>query len=140
MREIDEIFIHCSATPPSMDIGVETIRTWHLARNFRDIGYHWVIRRDGVVESGRHPNESGAHVRGRNANSLGVCLVGGSEEETGHHEFNYTMAQMETLEMLVKQILKDLEELQEDVPKIRGHNEVSAKACPCFNVEAWYYG
>ncbi len=144
MREITEIFIHTSATPANLDVSAHDIRTWHMipkpdGPGFRDIGYHWVIRRDGTVETGRHPSEVGAHVRGRNANSLGICLVGGVDEG-GAPEFNYSKSQIESLEVLVEELLDSLRELQEEEPSIRGHNEVANKACPCFKVAEWWYG
>ena len=75
------IVVHCSATRPSMDIGVNEIREWHLAKNWADVGYHAVIRRNGLVEFGRHFDDIGAQVAGYNSNSVGVCLVGGLTED-----------------------------------------------------------
>ena len=63
-KRTDYIAIHCSATPPSMDIGVEEIRKMHLAIGDKDIGYHRVIRRSGECEQGREDEEVGAHVKG----------------------------------------------------------------------------
>ena len=64
MRKINWLVIHTAATRPSMDIGVKEIRRWHKKRGFADIGYHYVIRRDGRVEKGRADTRQGAHVRG----------------------------------------------------------------------------
>ena len=75
-RETRDIVVHCSATPPKMDIGVREIRTWHIKRGFVDVGYHYVIRRDGSVETGRPHDTQGAHVRSFNKFSVGICLVG----------------------------------------------------------------
>lgn len=59
MRIINEIILQCSATPASMDIGAKGIWDWHVNGNhWRDIGYHWVIRRDGTVEKGRPEEQS----------------------------------------------------------------------------------
>lgn len=71
------IVVHCSATRPSQDIGAEEIREWHLAKGYRDIGYHFVIRRNGAIEIGRPIDGFGAHVTGFNATSVAICLVGG---------------------------------------------------------------
>ena len=77
MREIDAIVIHCSYTPPSMDIGVREIYDWHVNDNgWKDIGYHYVIRRNGNIEIGRPEHTPGAHVAGHNHNTIGLCLVG----------------------------------------------------------------
>lgn len=135
MRQIEMIIIHCSATPPNMDIGVEEIRKWHLERGFSDIGYHFVIRRDGTVALGRPVELAGAHCKGHNSRSIGICLVGGTDKYTGKviSSCNFTEEQWNSLESLV-------EDLLEEYPSIRsvhGHNEFAAKDCPCFNVQEW---
>ena len=80
MRKIDRIVVHCSATTPTMDIGVGTIRGWHvLERGWSDVGYHFVITRDGEVQTGRPIERSGAHAKGFNKHSVGICYVGGLE-------------------------------------------------------------
>ena len=63
MRKINLIVIHCSDTYARMDIGVNEIRQWHLQRGFNDIGYHYVIRRDGAIEQGRPIEKPGARRR-----------------------------------------------------------------------------
>lgn len=131
----DHIVVHTAATRPSMDIGAAEIRRWHLQRGWLDIGYHYVIRRDGTVEEGRPRDAIGAHVSGHNTDSIGICLVGGvSEKDVKVPENNYTKAQMEALHGL-------LETLKTVFPKadIRGHRDFPgvAKACPCFDVRAW---
>lgn len=136
MRRIDEIIVHCSYTYSDMDIGVEEIRQWHTEDNgWLDIGYHYVIRRDGTIETGRPENRAGAHVKGRNAYSLGVCLVGG-KSRAPHPDCNFTADQWETLRMLV-------EDLKGDYPGavVRGHYYYDQhKKCPTFDVEAWADG
>ncbi len=72
-----KIILHCSDTPDHMDIGVSEIRTWHVRDNgWRDVGYHYVIRRNGTVELGRDESVIGAHCHGHNTDSLGICWVG----------------------------------------------------------------
>jgi N-acetylmuramoyl-L-alanine amidase len=78
--ETKHIVVHCSATKPSMDIGRREIREWHIARGWVDIGYHAVIRRNGLIEFGRAFDEIGAHVASHNSTTVGVCLVGGLTE------------------------------------------------------------
>ena len=73
IRNIKEIIIHCSDTPEGKDFTVDDIRKWHLARNFSDIGYHYVIYRDGSVHEGRDVNISGAHCTNHKSISIGVC-------------------------------------------------------------------
>jgi N-acetyl-anhydromuramyl-L-alanine amidase AmpD len=75
-RKIDSIIIHCSASPNKLDIGVKEITEWHKQRGFATIGYHYVIRRNGLIEAGRPITEAGAHCFGHNKNSVGICIVG----------------------------------------------------------------
>ena len=125
---IKSIVIHCADTPANMDIGVEEIKRWHLDRGWRDVGYHYVIRRNGEVEQGREEHVPGAHVAGHNEGSIGVCLVGGKPDA------NFTKEQWKALEALV-------EYLTRKYPKaaVMGHRDLdSGKACPCFDAKAWW--
>lgn len=151
MRKINKIIVHCSATPPSMDIGVAEIRKWHVQDNkWSDIGYHYVIRRDGTVEKGRPIETPGAHTQGHNANSIGVCLVGGirgdkeytnldwppstlsKTKKKGDPENNFTLAQNMSLVAVLTNLRKEL-----PGTTIHGHNEFAKKACPSFTVRDW---
>jgi N-acetyl-anhydromuramyl-L-alanine amidase AmpD len=114
-----------------MNIGVKEIREWHLDRDWDDIGYHFVIRRDGTLEVGRQLEVIGAHVKDHNDNSIGIALVGGMSEE-GLDEVNFTMEQYITLDML----LTDLR-MRFTSARVTGHYEFSNKTCPMFNVEAF---
>lgn len=131
MRSIDKIIIHCSATPAEMDIGAAEIDMWHRRDNgWRCIGYHYVIRRNGVVEDGRPEDQEGAHVKGRNARSIGVCLVGGDGSSPGDAPADhYTPAQIASL----RRLLRDIQS-RHPAASIHGHNEFAAKACPGFTV------
>lgn len=128
----DHIVIHCAATKPSMDIGLREIRMWHKQQGWLDVGYHFIIRRDGTVEEGRPIDVVGSHVKNHNSNSVGVCLVGGVDEKM-KPEANYTDAQWASLVAVVS-------DLQAKYPtaSVKGHNEFDAgKACPSFNVQKW---
>lgn len=138
MREIKNIIVHCSATAADMDIGVAQIRQWHLQKGWDDVGYHYVIRRNGQIETGRPEEIVGAHVQGYNSFSIGICLVGGVDaDDKSKAEFNYTRAQMNALDTL-------LQAMEEKYPNasVRGHRDFPNvnKACPCFDVAAWWYG
>ena len=128
----DAIFVHCSATKPEMDIGVETIRMWHKQQGWLDVGYHFIIKRDGTVEEGRPVNVVGSHVKDWNSRSVGVCLVGGIDAK-GKFEANFTQAQMNALR-------NKLEELMRQYPgaALMAHHSVAAKACPSFDVKRWW--
>ena len=76
-REIKLLVIHCSATRCNVSFPVERLRECHLQRGFRDIGYHFYITRDGVLHHCRPVSEIGAHLRGFNRQSIGICYEGG---------------------------------------------------------------
>jgi N-acetyl-anhydromuramyl-L-alanine amidase AmpD len=134
IQEVKYIVIHCAATPPSMDVGVEEIRLWHLRRGWFDIGYHYVIRRDGTIEDGRPTDRPGAHARGFNHLSLGICLVGGVDEHN-NPENNFTDDQFDALAGLVKGL-----KVGEPDAEVLGHNQLPNvnKACPSFDARAWW--
>jgi len=136
MRAINRIVIHCAYTKPSMAIGAADIRRWHVEENgWRDIGYHFVIRRDGTLEKGRPVEQAGAHVAGHNGDSLGVCLVGGMSEQ-GQPDCNFTRAQWQQLDSLVQSLAKAY-----GVSAVCGHCDLdNRKPCPCFDVKSWWQG
>jgi len=81
MRTINKIIVHCSATPEGRDVSPEEITRWHVEENgWSDVGYHFIITLDGVVHYGREVERAGAHVRGHNSDSIGICYVGGLDE------------------------------------------------------------
>lgn len=130
MRPINEIIIHCAATKPSMDIGADWIRKIHVQQNkWRDVGYHFIIRRNGAQEDGRPVDQIGAHCQGHNSGTIGICMVGGISE-TGRPENNFTPAQFESVQMLIGY----LKEHYPTIVKLSGHNDYANKACPSFNV------
>lgn len=115
-----------------MNIGVKEIRQWHLERGWDNIGYHYVITRDGVVQNGRDEATVGAHARGHNQKSIGVCMVGGLARD-GKQACNFTAKQWDALEWLTFTILRN----RYPQAEIIGHNEISEKDCPTFDVQAW---
>ena len=134
LKRVDYLVVHCSATPPTMDVGKTEIDRWHRAQGWWMIGYHFVIRRDGSVETGRPIDETGAHVMGYNDRSIGICMVGGITKD-GKTEDNFTEEQYRALAKL-------LFALKEDYPKaiIQGHRDFPnvKKDCPSFNVKKWW--
>ncbi len=130
MRKIDKIIIHCAATPEGRDIKTETIRSWHMkGRGWSDIGYHFVIELDGSIRNGRPVERAGAHVKGHNANSIGICYVGGIDKSNNAKDTR-TEAQKKSL----NELIDSLRAVYKDAT-IHGHNEFSAKACPSFDVQ-----
>lgn len=130
MRQIDTIVVHCSATKPSMQVDASIIRQWHLARGWKDIGYHYVITRTGMLETGRDESVVGAHTLGYNKTSIGICMVGGLNED-GKPDSNFTYAQYTTL----VQLITDLQS-RYNIEKVMGHREAANKACPCFDIKS----
>ena len=146
MRKIRLIVVHCSATKATWDIGAAVITKMHRDRGFRECGYHYVVRLDGTIECGRNEFEMGAHVKGHNADSIGICYVGGLDEN-GKPCDTRTVSQKTAL---VKKI-KDLK-LRYPGTKVVGHRDLSPdkdgdgvvepeewlKQCPCFNAKTEY--
>ncbi len=135
LKAVDYLVVHCSATKEDMDIGADEIRRWHRQRGWLDIGYHKVIRRDGTIEDGRPDDVPGAHARGFNERSLGFVLVGGVESDGKTAESNFTHAQWEALEGLLREYSERYPEAE-----ILGHRDLPNvnKACPSFDVPEWW--
>lgn len=99
-REITRIFIHCSGV--EKDQSAEEIRAYHMkpvsngGRGFDDIGYHFVIRQDGTIQTGRPEERIGAHAQGANVDSIGVCLTG---------LWKFTLEQIESMDVLVRSLM-----------------------------------
>lgn len=131
---VTEIILHTSATRPDWMAGhslaakVQEIDRWHRSNGWRGIGYHYVIDRDGKVAKGREEAETGAHVRGHNTGTIGVCILGGfggSADDT--FDDHYTPEQRVSVSKLIRDIAS-----RTDIRKVTGHNQYAAKACPCF--------
>lgn len=129
MRNITKIIIHCSATPEGREVSVNEIERWHRQRGFNGISYHYVVGLDGKVHTGRPITQAGAHCRGHNHDSIGVCYIGGCDH-TMHPKDTRTAAQRASLRQIVT-------ELRRQFPgaTVHGHCEFAAKACPSFDVE-----
>ena len=134
MRDIDKIIIHCSATPEGRDVKTSTIKQWHTAKGWSDIGYHYVIELDGSVNMGRDIDRIGAHTRGENTGSIGISYVGGMDANMEHPKDTRTAKQKEGLKCLIS----DLRSTYGDLT-IHGHNEFASKACPSFDVQKENY-
>lgn len=129
MRKITKIIVHCSATPDGRDYTVEDIDRWHRAKGWDGIGYHYVIYRDGTVHAGRDVAKAGAHCAGHNADSIGVCYIGGMTADNQQPKDTRTPAQKDALRKLVAELVAEYPEAT-----VHGHREFANKACPCFDV------
>ena len=130
-RTINEIIIHCTATPEGREVKMSEIRQWHKARGFSDVGYHYVIHLDGMIEPGRDVDLVGAHCTGHNTHSIGVCYVGGMDSANKKTKDTRTLKQKDALK-------KHIGFLKELYPRatVHGHNEYANKSCPCFDVKS----
>lgn len=132
-RQVNKIIVHCTATPEGRDVTVDEIRRWHVEeKNWSDIGYHWIVTLNGTLERGRPEHIQGAHAKGFNKNSIGLCYVGGVDKDMNPKDTR-TEGQKETL----KCILEDLKDRHPNA-EIIGHRDVSSKACPSFDAKAEY--
>lgn len=133
LKDVQFITLHCSATRPTQIAGVKEIRQWHRKKGWADIGYHFVVRRDGRVEKGRPITETGAHVQGWNKNNVGICLEGGINDRF-QPENNFTREQWRALKPLVAGLREKATKA-----KIVGHRDFPKvdKACPCFDAKTW---
>lgn len=135
MRKINKIIIHCSATPEGRNVTVEDIDKWHRQRNFKCIGYHYVIYLDGSIHKGRDESLQGAHCSLHNAHSIGICYVGGCEKQGNKliSKDTRTPKQKAALIELLQELITRYPEAT-----IHGHNEFAEKDCPCFDVQKEY--
>lgn len=125
MRDITHIIIHCTASPDYMDIGASTIKKWHTDRGWSDIGYHYVVRRNGEIEKGRPDERIGAHAKGANSKSLGVVWVGTN---------NPSPEQEKSLFSLIHYLMG---KYNVKIENVLGHKEAVAtsKSCPNLNMD-----
>jgi N-acetyl-anhydromuramyl-L-alanine amidase AmpD len=136
-KKTEMIVVHCAATKASMDIGATEIRKWHVDDNgWSDIGYHYIIKRGGLVEIGRPEAFQGAHAPAANSKSIGICLIGGMAEDGGP-ENNFTMEQFLSL----KDLIKKLKMTNPNIVEIVGHSDIQENKpnCPGFNLKEWLY-
>lgn len=132
MRKIRKIIIHCSATPEGRNVTVDQIRSWHVQGNrWKDIGYHYVVHLDGSIHSGRPEGQTGAHCAGHNADSIGICYVGGMDADGRKPKDTRTPAQCAAIDWLTADLLA-----RYPGAKVYGHNQLNpSKACPSYNVK-----
>lgn len=142
MRFINLIVVHCSATRCDRNYSEHDLTTDHLRRGFSGAGYHFYIRKNGDIKTLRPVSQPGAHAKGYNAHSIGICYEGGLDEH-GRPADTRTIYQEHSLHVL-------LMFMRMDYPgcRICGHRDLSPdlnhngeiepeewiKECPCFDV------
>jgi hypothetical protein len=139
MREINEIIVHTFATKKGWMRGrpfsdkVAEVKKWHLARNFNDIGYHYLISREGEIHTGRKLGVAGAHTKGHNRNSVGISLEGGHGHSRKEPFLDvYTVKQGKSLLQLMDKLQGEYGPLM-----ISPHNKYANKECPAFDLDAF---
>lgn len=134
MRPISQLVVHCSATPEGRDIDIRDIDAWHRAKGWNGVGYHFVIKLDGTIQVGRAVDKIGAHVEGHNANSIGICMIGGCDAHM-QPKNTFTPAQFKALHALLHDLLH-----HHPGAEVLGHRDFPgvAKACPSFDVRKWW--
>ncbi len=127
-ENINFIIVHCSDTPDKKDLSALEIHKMHISFGWDGIGYHKIIKRSGTVENGRPEYWIGAHTKGLNHKSLGICLIGRNK---------FTKKQFGTLEKTLKNWL-----VRYPKAKIIGHRDAikTKKTCPNFDVVSWCKG
>jgi len=134
MREINKIIVHCSATRENENFDVAEIRKWHVeGRGWSDIGYHFYIDLYGEIHKGRDISKIGAHCKGHNRNSIGICYCGGVEADGKTPKDTRNAEQKEAL-------LAVLRTLKAMFPNavIHSHKDFANKACPSFDATNEY--
>lgn len=155
MRIITLLIIHCSATLEGKDYTVADIEQWHRSRGFATIGYHYVIYRDGTIHEGRPENVVGAHCKGHNDHSIGICYIGGlANEHQPKHSDSLSVVSSREPASSCKMVPRDtrtpeqkaslltlLKQLKHRYPHaiITSHHTFDPqKACPCFDADSEY--
>ena len=128
------IVIHCSATKNIQDITIEDIDRWHKERGFSKVGYHFYVRKSGDIEVGRNIDQVGAHAKGYNSISIGICYEGGLNPE-GKATDTRTWKQKRAIKKLIRKARRHYGPI-----RVYGHRDLPNvnKECPCFNASDEY--
>ena len=133
MRVINKIIVHCTATKEGQDFDIEDVRNWHVEGNgWRDVGYHYVVKLDGTIQLGRPLEVAGAHCKGHNEDSIGVCYVGGLDG-FGEPCDTRTTEQVDSLGALIYTLVHTF-----PGSEVYGHRDFANKACPSFDARKEY--
>ena len=130
MRPLNSIILHSTATREGYDYTVDEIREWHINRGWSDIGYHYVIYRNGAIKLGRPIELAGAHTKGYNDDSIGIVYVGGIDAEGLEAKDTRTLAQRVSMRILIAYL-----KAKHGIKEVLGHKQCSSTECPSFDVE-----
>lgn len=130
MRHVDKIIIHCSDTRTDQSFDIKDIDRWHKERGWSEIGYHYYIKLNGTIQYGRDISKVGAHTKGQNTPSIGICLEGGKNPDGTKWDM-CTLAQERSLMNLIH----GLQVTFPNLISVHGHYEFSDKTCPNFHLK-----
>ncbi len=140
-KNVVYLVVHYSATPIEKSFWIEDIDRMHRQRGFKEVGYHYFVRRNGDVQTGRDLSqpgrfEMGAHAKGNNHRSIGICYEGGVTE--ANPDFGWdtrTELQRRAMIVLLRELLGRYPNAQ-----VIGHRDMpgAATQCPGFDVEKWW--
>lgn len=147
MRKIKRIIVHTTATKEGVHYTVSDIDRWHRELGYAGIGYHYVILLDGTVCAGRPVRKIGAHCKGFNTESIGICYVGGLDNNDRAADTR-TPEQKKSLQALIENLIG----LYPTITEVVGHRDMSpdkngdgkidrhewVKDCPCFDAKEEY--
>lgn len=129
LNKVNFLAVHAADSKIDMDVTVQTLRRWHVEeKGWEDIGYHYFIKFDGSLHKCRDRKYQGAHCVSINHNSLAICLEGGFNGEN-----NFTQPQLDRLYSLIIGLKTEFPNAA-----LIGHGHIDNKACPCFDVVAWF--
>ena len=129
----DLIVLHHTGSGVDLDVSAAEIHRWHISAGYSGIGYHFIIRKNGVIERGRPIWATGAHAYGENYHTIGIHLSGTFSGNT-----HPTPEQIEMAAMLIANICADYS-IPLDRKHIVGHGELMATDCPGKNLQSRLY-
>ena len=133
-QQTNLIVIHSSLTPATRDDGIEYLRSRHMRQGCIEVGYHFVIRRNGVIEQGRPIHATGSHCGDRDVDSSGICMIGGGDNKHKAKGPDYTSAQMRTLAYVCLTLIR----IYPAAEVVGPHRTTPSTSCPVFNVADWW--
>ncbi len=138
MRNIERIFIHCTAS--SSKTTVESITNEFKRRGWNKPGYHYLISANGAVTQLLNEQEISNGVKGYNTTAINIAYIGGIDQK-GNISDTRTIEQKAAIVHLLLM-------LRERYPKARimGHRDIWGennpekwkKLCPAFNASHEY--
>lgn len=125
-REVDRVFLHCSASDQPAHDDISVIRKWHVEGNgWADVGYHYFIKKDGTIQAGRPLEHNPAAQAPHNRRTIAICVHGLLLEK-------FTTAQMTA----VTNLCRAINDAYKGNVTFHGHREVARKTCPVFDYKA----